>query len=364
MTTHFYYPNKELQEELICISKALVAPGKGILAADESSAVMGKRFQLIGVENTEENRRIYRQMLFTTDPKIAENISGVIFYHETLHQRTDDGLPFVEALRRKGILTGIKVDKHFSPLFGSEDEFTTQGLDDLANRCAQYKKEGCSFAKWRCILKITKNTPSPQAILENANVMARYAAICQSQRLVPIISPEVLATGDHDLDRCQKVNEILLAGVYKALSDHHVFLEGTLLQPSMVMPGLQSNKNHPPSDIGMATVLAIRRTVPPAVMGVLFCSGAQSEEEASVHLNAINNVPLCKPWAMSFAFDRALQTSILRTWGGKKEQITHAQNELIKRCRANGLASIGKYVVGSVESSAATERLIQEAVEF
>ncbi|XP_020810885.1 fructose-bisphosphate aldolase [Drosophila serrata] len=364
MTTHFYYPNKELQEELSCIAKALVAPGKGILAADESSAVMGKRFQLIGVENTEENRRLYRQMLFTTDPKISENISGVIFYHETLHQRTDDGMPFVEVLKKKGILTGIKVDRHFSPLFGSEDEFTTQGLDDLANRCSQYKKEGCSFAKWRCVLKISKNTPSPQAILENANVLARYAAICQSQRLVPIISPEILPTGDHDLDRCQKVTETLLAGVYKALSDHHIFLEGTLLQPSMVTPGLQSSKSHPATDIGLATVLSIRRTVPPAVPGVLFCCGAQSEEESSISLNAINNIPLCKPWAMSFAFDRALQTSILRTWGGRKEQLTHAQNELLKRCRANSLACIGKYVIGSIESSAGTEKLLQEAIEF
>ncbi|KAH8308146.1 hypothetical protein KR059_007095 [Drosophila kikkawai] len=362
--THFYYPNKELQEELSCIAKALVTPGKGILAADESSAVMGRRFQLIGVENTEENRRLYRQMLFTTDPKISESISGVIFYHETLHQRTDDGIPFVEVLKKKGILTGIKVDRHFSPLFGSEDEFTTQGLDDLASRCSQCKKEGCSFAKWRCILKISKNTPSPQAIMENANVMARYAAICQSQRLVPIISPEILAIGDHDLDRCQKVTETVLAGVYKALCDHHIYLEGTLLQPSMVTPGLQSNKNHPPADIGLATVLAIRRTVPPAVPGVLFCCGAQSEEESSVSLSAINNVPLCKPWAMSFAFDRALQTSILRTWGGKKEQLHHAQNELLKRCKANSLACIGKYVVGSIESSAGTERLVQEAIDF
>ncbi|KAH8382456.1 hypothetical protein KR009_003603 [Drosophila setifemur] len=364
MTSHFYYPNKELQEELTCIAKALVAPGKGILAADESSSMMGKRLQLVGVENTDENRRIYRQMLFTTDPKISESISGVIFYHETLHQRTDDGLPFVDVLKKKGILTGIKVDKQFTPLFGSEDEFTTQGLDDLANRCAQYRREGCSFAKWRCVLKISKNTPSPQAILENANVLARYAAICQSQRLVPIINPEVLATGDHDLDRCQKVSEVLLAGVYKSLSDHHVFLEGTLLQPSMVTPGLQSNKNHPPLDIGLATVQSIRRTVPPAVPGVVFCSGTQTEEEATIYLNAINSVPLCKPWAMSFAFDRALQTSILRTWGGKKEQITHAQNELIKRCKANSLACIGKYVHGSVESSAGTERMILEAIEF
>ncbi|KAH8278644.1 hypothetical protein KR018_006503, partial [Drosophila ironensis] len=362
--THFYYPNKELQEELTCIAKALVTPGKGILAADESSVVMGKRLQMIGVENTEENRRIYRQMLFTTDPKISENISGVIFYHESLHQRTDEGVSFVEVLKKKGILTGIKVDKHFTPLFGSEDEYTTQGLDELPNRCAQYKKDGCSFAKWRCVFKVSKNTPSPQAIMENANVMARFAAICQSQRLLPIINPEVLANGDHDLDRCQKVTEVMLAGVYKALCDHHIFLEGTLLQPSMVTPGMQSNKNYPPSDIGMATVTSIRRTVPVAVPGVLFCSGCQSEEEASVNLNAINNVPLCKPWAMSFAYDRALQTSILRTWGGKKEQITHAQNELIKRCKANSLACIGKYVQNSVDSSAGNERVLLETIDY
>ncbi|XP_034130967.1 fructose-bisphosphate aldolase isoform X2 [Drosophila guanche] len=364
MTTHFFYPDKELQEELICIAKGLVAPGKGILAVDESSAQMGKRFQLIGVENTEENRRTYRQMLFTTDAKIAENISGVIFPPESLHQRTDDSVPFAEVLRKKGILTGIKVDKQFVPLFGSEEEFTTQGLDDLAARCAQFKKEGCSFAKWRCVLKITKNTPSHQAILENANVLARYAATCQSQGLVPLINPEILAMGEHDLDRCQKVAETVLAAVYKALNDHHIFLEGTLLQPSIVTPGLQSNKMNSPADIGLATVQSIRRTVPPAVPGVMFCSGSQSEEEATVNLNAINNVPLCKPWPMTFAFDRALQSSVLRSWGGRKDNIANAQNELIKRCKANSLASIGKYIPGSVESSAATEKLVQDAIEY
>ncbi|XP_001359148.2 fructose-bisphosphate aldolase-like [Drosophila pseudoobscura] len=364
MTTHFYYPDRELQDELSCIAKGLVAPGKGILAVDETSSQMGKRLELIGVENTEENRRLYRQILFTTDAKIAENISGVIFPPEALHQKTDDSVPFAEVLRKKGILTGIKVDKQFVALFGSEDEFTTQGLDDLAARCSQYKKEGCSFAKWRCVLKISKNTPSHQAILENANVLARYAATCQSQGLVPIINPDILAVGDHDLDRCQKVAETVLAAVYKSLNDHHIFLEGTLLQPSIVTPGMQSQKSTLPADIGLCTVLAIRRTVPPAVPGVMFCSGNQSEEEATVNLNAINNVPLCKPWAMTFAFDRALQSSVLRTWGGRKDNVVNAQNELIKRCKANSLASIGKYIPGSVEGSAGTEKLIFDALEY
>lgn len=266
MTTYFNYPSKELQDELREIAQKIVAPGKGILAADESGPTMGKRLQDIGVENTEDNRRAYRQLLFSTDPKLAENISGVILFHETLYQKADDGTPFAEILKKKGIILGIKVDKGVVPLFGSEDEVTTQGLDDLAARCAQYKKDGCDFAKWRCVLKIGKNTPSYQSILENANVLARYASICQSQRIVPIVEPEVLPDGDHDLDRAQKVTETVLAAVYKALSDHHVYLEGTLLKPNMVTAG-QSAKKNTPEEIALATVQALRRTVPAAVTG-------------------------------------------------------------------------------------------------
>ncbi|CAG0920697.1 unnamed protein product [Notodromas monacha] len=357
MTTYFNYPPPEIQAELKQIAEAIVAPGKGILAADESTATCGKRFSGIGVENTEENRRLYRQLLFTADDAVTQNISGVILYHETLYQKTDDGTPFVEVLKKKNIIPGIKVDKGVVPLLGSEDECTTQGLDDLQQRCAQYKKDGCQFAKWRCVLKISKNTPSYQAILENANVLARYASICQSERIVPIVEPEVLPDGDHDVDRAQKVTETVLAAVYKALNDHHVYLEGTLLKPNMVTSGQSCPKKSTFLDNARATVLALSRTVPPAVTGVTFLSGGQSEEEATVNLNAINTIPLRKPWALTFSYGRALQASVLKAWGGKKENVPAAQQELIKRAKANGDAAQGKYAAGSCAGAAAGEGL-------
>lgn len=357
MTTYFNYPPKEVCDELAKIAQAITAPGKGILAADESTATCGKRFADIGVENNEENRRQYRQLLFTTDNAISTNVSGVILFHETVYQKADCGTSFIDILKKKNIIPGIKVDKGVVNLLGSEDECTTQGLDDLAARCAQYKKDGCDFAKWRCVLKIGKNTPSYQAILENANVLARYASICQSQRIVPIVEPEILPDGDHDLERCQKVTEVVLAACYKALSDHHVFLEGTLLKPNMVTPGQSCPKRANTQEIAYATVQALRRTVPPAVPGVTFLSGGQSEEEASVNLNSINSIKLGRPWALTFSYGRALQASVLRAWGGKKENIKAAQDELIKRAKANGDASQGKYVAGSVTGAGADAAL-------
>ncbi|PNF24336.1 Fructose-bisphosphate aldolase [Cryptotermes secundus] len=355
MTTYFNYPSPALQEELSKIANAIVAPGKGILAADESTATIGKRFADIGIDNTDENRRLYRQLLFTSDKVVAENISGVILFHETLYQKADDGTPFVELLKQRGIIPGIKVDKGVVPLFGSEDEGTTQGLDDLAQRCAQYKKDGCHFAKWRCVLKIKRNTPSYQAILENANVLARYASICQANRIVPIVEPEVLPDGDHDLDRAQKVTETVLAAVYKALNDHHVFLEGTLLKPNMVTAGQSCTTKYTPNDIAAATVTALNRTVPAAVAGITFLSGGQSEEEASVNLDAINKYKGKKPWPLTFSYGRALQASVLRAWGGKPENVNAAQNELIKRAKANSLACQAKYVTGSVKNIASAD---------
>ncbi|XP_033218043.1 fructose-bisphosphate aldolase-like isoform X1 [Belonocnema kinseyi] len=343
----------ELKKELSQIAQQIVAPGRGILAADESTATIGKRFTDINVENTEENRKAYRQLLFTA-PKdvISQHVSGVILFHETLYQKADDGTPFVKLLQERNILPGIKVDKGVVPLFGTQDECTTQGLDDLQARCVQYKKDGCHFAKWRCVLKITKDTPSKLAILENANVLARYASICQSARIVPIVEPEILPDGDHDLARCQQVTEEVLAAVYKALSDHKVYLEGTLLKPNMVTPGQSCPKRAKPEEIAAATVTALLRTVPPAVPGITFLSGGQSEEEASVNLDAINKYPLKKPWALTFSYGRALQASVLRAWAGKKDQIGAAQDELIKRAKANAAACQGKYVTGSVSSKA------------
>uniref|UniRef100_R4G5J0 Fructose-bisphosphate aldolase n=1 Tax=Rhodnius prolixus TaxID=13249 RepID=R4G5J0_RHOPR len=352
MTTYFNYPPPALQEELKKIAAAIVQPGKGILAADESTTTVGKRLKDIGVENSEENRRLYRQLLFTTDKSLSQNISGVILFHETLYQNADDGTPFVELLRSKGIIPGIKVDKGVVTLFGSKEECPTQGLDDLGERCATYKKDGCHFAKWRCVLKIGRNTPSYQAILENANVLARYASICQANRLVPIVEPEVLPDGTHDLDRAQKVTETVLAAVYKALNDHHVFLEGTLLKPNMVTAGVQCPTKYSPEDVARATVTAFQRTVPPAVAGVTFLSGGQSEEEATVNLDAINKYVGRKPWPLTFSFGRALQASVLKTWKGRAECVPAAQEELIKRAHANGEAALGKYVAGTVASAA------------
>lgn len=219
------------------------------------------------MENTEENRRSYRELLFTTEDILNNYISGVILYDETVYQKAADGTSFIDLLKKKNIIPGIKVDTGVVDLLGSEGECTTQGLDQLAQRCAAYKKAGCDFAKWRCVLKIGKNTPSYQAILENANVLARYASICQSQGIVPIVEPEILPDGEHDLDRCQKVTEVVLAAVYKALSDHHVYLEGTLLKPNMCTAGMQAKNKATAEQIAEATVTALRRTVPAAVPG-------------------------------------------------------------------------------------------------
>jgi fructose-bisphosphate aldolase class I len=336
--------------ELKKTAEALVAPGKGILAADESTGTLGKRFAKIDLENTDENRRKYRQLLFTTDKSIAQYLSGVILFHETVYQKADDGTPFVKLLQDKGIIPGIKVDCGVVNLMGTNEETTTQGLDDLGKRCAQYYKDGCRFAKWRSVLKIDEHCPSQLAIMENANVLARYASICQQNGLVPIVEPEILPDGDHDLERSQRVTEKVLAAVYKALSDHHVYLEGTLLKPNMCTPGQSATKRCSPQDVGKATVTALQRTMPVAVPGVVFLSGGQSEEDASVNLCAINQYEGKKPWALTFSYGRALQASCISAWKGKDENVKAAQEELMKRAKANSLASLGKYEPGSISS--------------
>lgn len=359
MTTYFNYPSEELQKELKEIAQAIVAPGKGILAADESTGTMGKRLALCGLENTEENRRKYRQLLFTSDKTRIQPISGVILFHETLYQKADDGTPFIDLIRERGIIPGIKVDKGVKPLFGSEGEGTTQGLDDLDKRCQQYKADGCQFAKWRSVLTIGTNTPSYQAIMENANVLARYAATCQAAGLVPIVEPEVLCDGEHSLERCQKVTESVLAAVYKALSDHHVYLEGTLLKPNMVTPGQSCPNKATPAEVGQATVQALSRTVPPAMPGVVFLSGGQSEEEASVNLNAINQYAGApKPWSLSFSFGRALQASCLKAWAGK--DVAAGQEELLRRAEINGQAALGQYGGGEAGAAGAQSNFVQK----
>ncbi|XP_013786456.1 fructose-bisphosphate aldolase-like isoform X2 [Limulus polyphemus] len=349
---HFSYLSEEEQAQLRKVAEAIVARGKGILAADESTSTMGKRLAGIGVENTEENRRQFRQLLFTCDQTMGENIGGIIMFHETLYQNATDGTPFVQLIKNKGIIPGIKVDKGVVPLMGSDNESTTQGLDDLTKRCQEYKKQGALFTKWRCVLKISDHCPSPLAIAENANVLARFASCCQQAGLVPIVEPEVLPDGTHDLERAQKVTEKVLAAVYKALNDHHVYLEGTLLKPNMVTAGQSCPIKYKPEDVAKATVTALQRTVPAAVPGITFLSGGQSEEEATVNLDAINKFPGKKPWALTFSYGRALQASALKAWLGKTDNIKAAQEEFMKRAKANGLACQGLYTAGTVQSLA------------
>lgn len=345
------YLTQDQKDELRKTAQAIVASRKGILAADESVGTLGKRFDSIGLANTEENRRRYRELLFTAGDSLADNISGVILFDETFRQSTSDGKPFVQVLKEKGIIPGIKVDVGLVPLAGTFGENTTQGLDGLAERCAEYKKGGCGFAKWRNALKISDQTPSYLAMIENANVLARYASICQQNGLVPIVEPEVLPDGDHDLETAQRVTEQVLAFQYKALADHHVYLEGTLLKPNMVTAGQSCKIRYTPEDIGRATVEALSRTVPAAVTGITFLSGGQSEEDATINLNAVNQYKGRKPWPLTYSFGRALQASVLKVWKGQDANVKAAQNELLKRARANGAASVGEYTGG--ESAAA-----------
>jgi fructose-bisphosphate aldolase class I len=336
------YLPKDREDELRRIAKALVAPGKGILAADESNNSMSKRLDMIKMENNEENRRLYRQMLLCCGKEMNEHIGGVILFHETLYQKADDGTPFVKALQQNGVIPGIKVDTGTVPLAGTDGEVTTQGLDGLAERCAQYKKDGAHFAKWRSVLKIQTHTPSYLSMVESANVLARYAAICQQNRLVPIVEPEILPDGDHDIETTRRVSEEVLAFVFKALADHHVFFEGMLLKPNMCTPGVKCPKRATAEEIAFYTVQVLQRRVPPAVPGIVFLSGGQPEEEATSNLNAMNRLPN-RPWALTFSFARALQTSATMIWQGKAENVKAAQTEMLKIAKANGLASLGKF---------------------
>jgi len=328
-------------EELMATAKAIAAPGKGILAADESTGTIGKRLADINVENTEENRRAYRGLLFNT-PEWNTNISGVILYEETLYQAYDDGKKFVDQIKECGVIPGIKVDMGTRELPFFPGEKYTQGLTNLDQRTAKYYEAGARFAKWRCVLTIQNDTISETAIKETAWTLARYAAICQNNGLVPIVEPEILMDGTHSLATCQKMTEKTLAAVYKALSDQNVLLEGSLLKPNMVLKGKQCEDKTSFADNGLATLTALRRTVPAAVPGITFLSGGQSEEEATMNLNAINSLP-GRPWSCTFSFGRALQKSVLVAWGGKAENIKAAQEALLKRAKANGEANLGKY---------------------
>ncbi|KAL8125725.1 hypothetical protein AgCh_013113 [Apium graveolens] len=328
-------------DELIANATYIGTPGKGILAADESTGTIGKRFSSINVENTESNRRALRELLFCT-PGCMQYLSGVILFEETLFQSTAAGKPFVEVMKEGGALPGIKVDTGTVELAGTNGETTTQGLDGLAARCAKYYAAGARFAKWRAVLKIGPNEPSQLAINENANGLARYAIICQENGLVPIVEPEILVDGSHNIKKCADVTERVLAACYKALNDHKVLLEGTLLKPNMVTPGSDSEKAAP-EVIAEYTVRALQRTMPPAVPAVVFLSGGQSEEEATVNLNAMNKLQTKKPWSLTFSYGRALQQSTLKAWAGKDENIEKAQKAFLARCKANSEATLGKY---------------------
>jgi fructose-bisphosphate aldolase class I len=340
---------QDFRKELVETANKIARRGFGILAADESTGTIGKRLDAIKVENNEENRRAYRELLFTSEG-FENYISGVILFEETVKQSTKDGKPFMELLRSKGVVPGIKLDRGTQVLPGSTTgETATMGLDDLAKRAKEFYDRGCRFTKWRAVIKIGNNLPTQQAIQENAWGLARYAAICQENGLVPIVEPEVLADGDHDIETCMKVTEKAIAATFKALSDNNVFLEGCLLKPNMVTAGTQNPNRSKitPQEVGERTIIVMQRTVPVSVPGIMFLSGGQSEEEATLNLNAMNQSSLKKPWSMSFSYGRALQHSTIRAWNGQAENVKKAQETLITRAKANGEAQLGKYQGGA-----------------
>ncbi|KAF7110092.1 hypothetical protein CFC21_110248 [Triticum aestivum] len=347
-------------DELIKTAKYIATPGKGILAADESTGTIGKRLASINVENVESNRQALREMLFTA-PGALEYLSGVILFEETLYQTAADGTPFVDILKAGNVIPGIKVDKGTVDIAGTVGETTTQGLDSLGARCAKYYEAGARFAKWRAVLKIGPGAePSELAVKQNAEGLARYALICQENGLVPIVEPEILTDGPHDIKACAAATERVLAAVYKSLNDHKVLLEGTLLKPNMVTPGSDSPKVGA-EVIAEYTVAALRRTVPPAVPGVVFLSGGQSEEQATQNLDAMNKLVVLKPWTLTFSFGRALQQSTIKKWAGKKENVADAQATFLARCKGNSEATLGKYGGAAAGGDAAASESLHVA---
>jgi fructose-bisphosphate aldolase class I len=333
---------KDYTEELIATAKAIATPGKGILAADESTATIGKRLSAIGVENTEANRQAYRNLLFTAEG-IEQYLSGVILFEETLYQKMDDGATFGDYLNKKGILVGIKVDKGVKPIYGTNGETVTQGMDNLDAMCVKSYQAGARFAKWRGVLQIGDGQPSEASIRLNTEALARYAAICQANGLVPIVEPEILMDGKHDIQTCAKVTQKVLAAQFKALHDQNVLIEGCILKPNMICPGTESGQTVSAGDIATATMTVFARTVPPALPGINFLSGGQSEEEASENLSAMNSMDFKRPWTVSFSYGRALQQTCLKVWQGKEENVKAAQEALLVRCKANSEATLGKY---------------------
>jgi fructose-bisphosphate aldolase class I len=331
-----------IADELQATIEQMVQPGKGILAADESQPTIAKRFAAIKIESSEENRRAYRSLLFSA-PGIEDYISGVIQFEETLAQTGDDGTLLPEVLARRGIVPGIKVDKGKGPLALSSGDLITYGLDGLGERLQQYKSQGARFAKWREVYQISEHNPTHLGISANAEMLARYAAVCQEQGVVPIVEPEVLIDGEHSLARCAEVTEAVHKEIFHALHRHHVVLEHMILKPNMVLPGKAHPARSSAEEIAAATLRVFRRTVPAAVPSINFLSGGLSPEQATANLNAMNAGFPDAPWLLSFSYGRALQQPVLQAWQGKPGNVSAAQQALLKRARLNGAAQRGEY---------------------
>ena len=327
--------------ELNKVAQAMVAPGKGILAADESSGTIKKRFDAIGVECTEDNRRDYREMMFRAAEGM-KHISGVILYDETIWQKAKDGTPLVDIIKKAGSIPGIKVDEGTKPLPGCPNELVTIGLDRLADRLPKYYAQGARFAKWRAVIDIGAGIPSYTSIHANAHALGRYAALCQAAQIVPIVEPEVLMDGDHDIDRCYGVTEWVLKETFQELYYNRVALEGMVLKPNMVVPGKKSKKQASVEDVAEMTVRLLKNCVPGAVPGIAFLSGGQSDEEATAHLDAMNRIGGL-PWKLTFSYGRALQAAPQKAWCGRAENVAAAQRAFSHRARMNGLASLGQW---------------------
>jgi fructose-bisphosphate aldolase class I len=329
-------------DDLESVALTLVAEGKGILAADETTPTLTRRFDTLGIQSTEQSRRTYREMLFTSSGA-AEFISGVIMYDETIRQKSSGGVLLAEAVAVQGILPGIKVDTGAKALAGSPEETVTEGLDGLRDRLREYRDMGARFAKWRAVIHVTDALPSSACVSANAHALARYACLCQEQELVPIVEPEVLMDGSHTIERCEEVTGIVLHAVFHALFEQGVALEGMLLKPNMVLAGKGCARQASVEEVATATLRCLRRHVPAAVPGIVFLSGGQSARLATAHLNAINRLPAPKPWKISFSYGRALQDPALEAWHGRDENLAAGQEALFRRARSNGAASIGKY---------------------
>ena len=329
-------------EQLAETAQAMVAPGKGIIAIDESNATIKKRFDGVGIECTEENRRAYREMLLTT-PRLGEHISGAILFDETLRQSTRDGVPFTKVMTDNGIIPGIKVDKGTHALAGFPGEVVTEGLDGLRARLEEYYKLGARFAKWRAVINIGETIPSGSCIDANAHALARYAALCQEQGLVPMVEPEVIMDGGHDIDECYQVTEVTLRSLFASLYEHNVMLEGTILKASMVLPGTTSGEKASVEEVAAATLQCLKSTVPATLPGIVFLSGGQSDQDATAHLDAMNRMGP-NPWPLSFSYGRAMQSAALKLWSQDLVgNVGKAQETVFARARDNGLAALGQW---------------------